>query len=64
MELHLGLEGTNQLGRVLLVGRETPDGFYSMVKGRDVIFFLDKPSVTALTADLIIEAGPSAEPVE
>ncbi len=60
-ELHVGLSGTNQLGRVLLVGRETAEGFYSMVKGRDVIFFLDKPSVQALTADFIeTTAAPSA----
>ncbi len=60
-ELHLGLSGTNQLGRVLLVGRETAEGYYSMVKGRDVIFFLDKPAVLSLTADFL-QPTDSAEP--
>ncbi|QBG46170.1 DUF4340 domain-containing protein [Verrucomicrobia bacterium S94] len=59
-ELHIGLSGTNQLGRVLLVGRETPEGYYSMVKGRDVVFFLDKPSIEILTSDLLIETEPIA----
>ena len=63
-ELHIGLSGTNQLGRVLLIGRETPDGFYSMVKGRDVVFYLDKPSINTLTSDLIIETEPVAPPAE
>ncbi|WP_372794846.1 DUF4340 domain-containing protein [Pontiella sp.] len=62
IELHLGLSGTNELGRVLLVGRETSEGYYSMVKGRDVIFFLDKPAVLSLTADFI-QPVPVAEPV-
>jgi len=51
-ELHVGLSGSNELGRVLLIGRETPDGFYSMVKGRDVIFYLDKGLVSQLAVDL------------
>ena len=56
-ELHIGLSDSNQLGRVLLIGRETADGFYSMVKGRDVIFYLDKPVVDLLTADLVPESN-------
>lgn len=63
-ELHIGLSDSNQLGRVLLVGRETTEGFYSMVKGRDVIFYLEKPVVDTLTADLIQNyelVTPSAE---
>ncbi|MDZ8117890.1 DUF4340 domain-containing protein [Pontiella agarivorans] len=59
-ELHIGLSGTNQLGRVLLIGRETPEGYYSMVKGRDVVFFLDKPYIETLTSDLLIETEPIA----
>lgn len=55
-ELHISLSDSNQLGRVLLLGRETADGFYSMVKGRDVIFYLEKPVVEILTADLIQNA--------
>ena len=63
-ELHIGLSGTNDLGGVLLVGRETPDGFYSMVKGRDVVFYLGRSDVNVLTADLVSEgsaAGPTRE---
>ncbi len=54
-ELHVGLSDSNKLGRVLLVGRETADGFYSMVKGRDVIFYLDKSLVDALSVNLAQE---------
>jgi hypothetical protein len=53
LELHVGFASINELGRVLLVGRETPEGFYSMVKGRDVVFFLEKPVVNALAANLV-----------
>lgn len=53
LELHVGLSATNELGRVLMVGRETADGFYSMVKGRDVVFFLDQGVVDAFSANLI-----------
>jgi hypothetical protein len=49
----VGLSDTNELGRILLVGREAQDGFYSMVKGRDVIFYLDKETVDTLSADLV-----------
>jgi len=53
LELQVGLSDTNELGRILLVGREAPEGFYSMVKGRDVIFYLDKETVNKLSADLL-----------
>jgi len=53
LELQVGLSDTNELGRILLVGRESPEGFYSMVKGRDVIFYLDKETVDTLSADLL-----------
>jgi len=53
LELHVGLSDTNELGRILLVGHEAPEGFYSMVKGRDVIFYLDKETVDKLSADLL-----------
>jgi hypothetical protein len=53
LELHVGLSDTNELGRILLVGREAPEGFYSMMKGRDVIFYLDKEAVDTLSADLV-----------
>jgi hypothetical protein len=53
LELQVGLSDTNELGRILLVGREAPEGFYSMVKGRDVIFYLDKKTVNTLSADLL-----------
>jgi hypothetical protein len=64
MVLHVGLVGTNQLGRVLLVGEEAAQGFYAMVKGHDVVFILDKPLVEILSADLVAErekAVPNAE---
>lgn len=63
-ELHVGLSDSNQLGRVLLIGRETTDGYYSMVKGRDVVFYLDKPVVKLLTSDLIQESTPVEPAVE
>lgn len=64
LELHVALSATNELGRVLMVGRETADGFYSMVKGRDVVFFLDKNVVDTLSANLLEEptvAAPVSE---
>jgi hypothetical protein len=54
-ELQLGLSDTNRLGQVMLVGSETSDGFYSMIKGRDVIFYLEKPVVDILTANLLLD---------
>jgi hypothetical protein len=61
-ELQLGLSDTNRLGQVMLVGSETSDGFYSMIKGRDVIFYLEKPVVDILTANLVedVEGLPDA----
>ena len=53
VELHVGLSGTNELGRVLLIGSETPDGFYSMIKGSDVVFYLDPSVVNALSTNLL-----------
>ncbi len=57
-ELQVSLSGSNELGRVLLIGRETPDGFYSMVKGRDVIFYLDKDLVSKLNVNLTESPEP------
>ncbi len=57
--LHMGLAGTNQLGRVLLVGEEAAQGFYAMVKGQDVVFILDKSLVEILTAELVAERETS-----
>jgi len=62
--LHMGLAGTNQLGRILLVGQEAVKGFYAMVKGRDVVFILDKPLVEILSADLVVgqeKVSPATE---
>ena len=53
LELYIGLVGSEELGRVLLVGRQSTDGFYSMVKGRDVVFYLDPETVDILSSDLI-----------
>lgn len=64
LELHLALKGTNQLGRVLLVGSETPDGYCSMVQGRDVVFYLEAALVKDLSADLVVlqEGEPAVLP--
>ncbi len=55
VELYVGLVDSNELGRVLLVGRESPEGYYSMVKGRDVVFYLDKATVDAISSDLVVK---------
>lgn len=59
--LHVGLAGTNQLGRVLLVGQEAAQGYYAMVQGRDVVFLLDKAVVNTLSRNLLVapETAPS-----
>jgi hypothetical protein len=62
--LHIGLVGTNQLGRVLLVGREVAEGFYAMVKGRDVVFMLDHTLVESLSSDLVVGQEVVAPDVE
>ena len=62
--LHMGLAGTNQLGRVLLVGEEAAQGFYAMVKGQDVVFILDKSLVEILSADLVTEREKSVPNAE
>ena len=62
LTLHVGLDGT--LGQVLLVGNESPDGYYSMIKGRDIVFFLDKETVDVLFADLLKTPDTPEFPVE
>ena len=62
--LHMGLAGTNQLGRVLLVGQEAAEGYYAMVKGHDVIFILDKPFVESISRNLVMVRGQSVPDVE
>ncbi len=57
IELFVGLVDSNELGRVLLVGRESTDGYYSMVKGRDVVFYLDKATVESISSDLVVRPG-------
>lgn len=64
IQLYVGLADTNELGRVLLIGRETSEGFYSMVKGRDVVFYLDKATVESLSADLIVKPDISIQVAE
>jgi hypothetical protein len=64
IEFQIGLSGSNEIGRVLMVGRETTDGYYSMIKGRDVVFYLKQPVVEALNADVVFAdetAVPGAE---
>ena len=58
--VHIGLSGTNQLGRVLLVGEETEQGYYAMVQGRDVVFMLEKKVVAALSKSLFVDQGTSS----
>ncbi len=64
MVLHIGLSGTNRLGRVLLLGRKSKQGFYAMVKGRDVVFLLDPPLVGILSADLLVPKEQPAASTE
>lgn len=64
MELYVGLVDSNGLGRVLLVGRESSEGYYSMVKGRDVVFYLDKATVETISSDLLIKQDTSAQVAE
>jgi len=54
VELFVGLVDSNELGRVLLIGRESTDGYYSMVKGRDLVFYLDKETVQSISSDLVV----------
>ncbi len=53
VELYVGLSNADQLGRVLLIGHESTEGYYSMVKGRDVVFYLDPATVEILESDLV-----------
>ena len=55
--LRIGFSGTNQLGRILLVGRETAAGYFAMVKGRDVVFLLDKRFVSTVLTNLLADAA-------
>jgi hypothetical protein len=40
LALHISLSGTNQLGRVLLIGDVTSVGNFAIVQGRDVVFLI------------------------
>jgi len=55
MTFHVGLNTTNQLGRVLMVGHKTDQGYYAMVKGRDVVFLLRKETVGALSKNIFTD---------
>jgi hypothetical protein len=55
LSLHVSLSGTNQIGRVLLIGEETDGGHYAMVQGRDVVFLLEKPVVDELSSNFFVE---------
>ncbi len=64
LTVHVGLSGSNELGRVLLIGRESTDGYYSMIKGRDVVFYLDKDTVDAISSDLVVKSETPAPMAE
>lgn len=49
VEIYVGLGASTELGRYLLIGNETAEGFYAMVKGRDVVFHLEKDTVENLS---------------
>jgi hypothetical protein len=53
VSIQLSLNDTNQLGQVLLLGMEGSQGRYAMVKGRDVVFVLDKESETAFLSGFV-----------
>ena len=55
LSVHVGLVGTNQLGRVLLVGEETKEGSYAMVQGRDVVFLLEREVIDVFSQNLLVE---------
>lgn len=55
LAVHVSLSGTNHLGRVLLIGEETDQGYYAMVQGRDVVFVLEKEIVGAFSKSLLSE---------
>jgi len=40
LSIYIGLNTTNQLGRVLLIGNKTEKGYFAMIKGRDVVFLI------------------------
>ncbi|MCF7849203.1 MAG: DUF4340 domain-containing protein [Kiritimatiellales bacterium] len=59
--LHIGLAGNNQIGHVLVIGKETEQGNYAMVQGRDVVFVLDRLDVRRLTGNMVVSSGGDAE---
>ncbi|MBN2162175.1 MAG: DUF4340 domain-containing protein [Pontiellaceae bacterium] len=64
LELYVGLAGGSELGRVLLVGHESSEGYYSMIKGRDVVFYLDKETVNILSSGLLTAPETSIQTAE
>lgn len=61
--LHVGLAGSDQIGYVLLFGREADEGGrYAMVKGRDVIFVLNAEDASLLTGALVAPVSGESEP--
>lgn len=57
MEVYIGLSNPEELGRVLLIGLEKDKGFCAMVKGRDIVFYLDRDTVKILSSDLVKAVG-------
>jgi hypothetical protein len=54
LSIHISLSGTNQLGRVLMIGDKTDDGHYAMVQGRDVVFLLEGSVIDNLSRNIFV----------
>ncbi len=51
-EVSIGLTGTNTIGRILLIGNETPDGRFAILQGQNIVFVLSRQSAQTLTREL------------
>ncbi|HEY5653373.1 MAG TPA: DUF4340 domain-containing protein [Pontiella sp.] len=63
-QIHVELSISNELGRVLLIGHKTADGYYSMIKGRDVVFYLAPEVVNTLSENLLIPIQSSSDLID
>jgi len=51
-EVSVSLTGTNTIGRILLIGSETPGGRFAMLQGQNIVFILSGQSAQTLTREL------------